>query len=186
MHYCVLMREKFLHKLMGFQDEWFLRLNDCVVIAKLRISWERVHTFSSEKCLFIRVLKTSRIWWCKASRALIQEQGQTASSGKVRLRARGSRLLCQQLSCWPACSGQIGGIRNHISSVNLLPLWLLKAFIAFAALLGLPGDAWGIAEPQQLCLSYLLLHWGRKFVCQALAAAVTKAAEWPLNGLVAP
>lgn len=91
MHYCVLVREKFLHKLMGFQDEWLLRLNDYVVISKFWVSWEGIHAFRSEKCLFIRVLKTSWIQWCKASRALIQEQGQTTLSGKVRLRARGSQ-----------------------------------------------------------------------------------------------
>lgn len=91
MHYCVLMREKFLHKLVGFQDEWLLCLSDYVVISKLGISWEGIHAFRSEKCLFIRVLKTSWILWCKASRAQIQEQGQPALSGRVRLRARGSQ-----------------------------------------------------------------------------------------------
>lgn len=91
------------------------------------------------------------------------------------------KLLCQQLSCWLACSGQIVGIGNHISSVNLFPLWLLKAFIEFAALLRLPGDAFGVLSPQQLHLSYCCLHWERKFVCSALAAAVTKAVERPLK-----
>lgn len=166
MHYCVLMREKFLHKLMGFQDEWFLRLNDCVVISKLRISWERIHAFSSEKCLFIRVLKTSWIWWCKASRALIQEQGQTASSGKVRLHARGSQAavsaaqllagvlradwsdqeshqLCQLVS--PLTSEGF----HSICSTAWASRWCMRHHWASAAVSELPA----VALRQEVCVS---------------------------------
>lgn len=89
------------------------------------------------------------------------------------------KLLWQQLSCWLACSGQIVGIGNHISSVNLFPLWLMKTFIEFAALLRLPGDAFEVWSPQQLCLSSLLFALRQEVCVFALAAAVTKAVEQP-------
>lgn len=174
------MREKFLHKLVGFQDEWLLHLNDYVVISKLGLSWDGIHAFRSEKCLFIRVLKISWIWWCKASRAVIQEQGQTTSSGKVRLCARGSQAavsaaqllagvfradcrnqeshrLCQLLSPWSS------GDFHRICSTARASRWCMRHL--------------KVLSPQQLCLSYLQLALGQE-VCVWGTGSCSDRGSW--------
>lgn len=164
---CVVMRE-FMRRHMQLSVWITLNLSDYMVTSNsnslLRNSpCQKWKTFIIWGLMLVEA-KPRWNQWCKAFRALIEEQGQGTLCFISRGQAACLWLASCFISCCSVCLEQIAGIRNHIPSVSSFPVCPLD-FWKLPAVLGLQVMLWVLA----------LRHW-------ALAAAP----ELPLLALSYP
>lgn len=168
---CVVMRE-FMRRHMQLSVWITLNLNDYMVTSNsnglLRNSpCQKWKTFIIWVLVLVEA-KTCWNQWCKALRALIEEQGQGTLCFISKGQAARLWLANCFISCCSACLKQIAGIRNHIPSVSSFPLcpldfWKLPAVLGLQVMLKvLASRHWALTavpELPLLALSYPKLAW---------------------------